>query len=86
MLNKLTMNNPHKSSKDAINELINTFNKTLEKESKTYPILKYGVSVGYDIYYPKKEDGSNNLVEDAIKEADKMMYENKNKLAYKKEN
>lgn len=79
MLNKLTMNNSYKSSKAAINELVNRFHKSLEKESKTYPILKYGVSVGYGIYYPKNDDGSNNLVEDAIKEADKMMYENKNK-------
>ena len=80
MLKKLTYGTENCDTYSMLENLTKSLNKEVESVSKRHPMLKYGVSQGYGVYYSSIDNPTleeYKTLEEVLKIADERMYEQK---------
>ena len=80
MLKKITYENENFDTYAALDNLIGTLNKEIAYIAKRHPMLIYGVSQGYGIYYSTLDNPSIEVyktIEEVLRIADERMYSQK---------
>lgn len=77
MLQKITSVNRNFDTYSALGNLGKSLNKRLAYVAKANPMLKYGVSQGYCIYYDNPSLKNYKNIEEVLKIADERMYRQK---------
>ena len=80
-IQKLTSEPKSFEINNVFEKLLSELDKEIDDITKKYPMLKYGVSQGYAIYYSSFDDNQvekYRTIEDVLKMADENMYKKKN--------